>query len=236
MRFLSQMSIATVLLLIGSSVSAVTVPFTEDFAADVAGWRKNGSTPLTFESTGGPDGGSYASTTFNYFGFSSSFGGGPVIFRANDSDDASADAFVGDWLAAGVQLVTLYVRHDAPENLTFFMRVASSFNFPGAVIAGTQAVAPGTWTQLSFAVDPLSPLCTGETVSCAAALQNAGNLQFGSDAPSALTALDQSFRLEIDAVSSFVPEPGTLALVAPGFLCLAAFRRTLGQLARRMRG
>ena len=71
---------------LGSSqgtASALTVPFTEDFASNVAGWRDNASNALTFASTGGPDGGSYASGQFNYLGFVSPFGGGPVTFRGN---------------------------------------------------------------------------------------------------------------------------------------------------------
>ena len=40
---------------------------------------------------------SFASTEFSYLGFTNPFGGGPVIFRAHDSDNASGDAFVGNW-------------------------------------------------------------------------------------------------------------------------------------------
>lgn len=226
------LSVALLASLIGSSVAAVSFPFTEDFSAGSAGWEDSAGAALLGESSGGPDGGSYVATFFNYFGFTSPFGGGPVIFRANDSDAASGDAFVGDWIASGVQTLTLFVRHDAPEELTWFMRVANSFNFPGAVIAGTQSVPPGVWTQLSFTIDPLSPLCIGETVSCTQALQNVGNLQFGTDAPLALTTTNTAFRLEIDKVS-LVPEPATLALLIAGLASLAAPGHARARRARR---
>src|SRR5690606_7835694 len=64
------------------SASALTLPFTEDFASDVSGWEDAGNAPLTWNEAGGPDGSSYASTTFSYLGFENPFGGGPVIFRA----------------------------------------------------------------------------------------------------------------------------------------------------------
>jgi len=54
--------------------SAVTVPFTEDFVSDVAGWEDSVSDPLTFVGSGGPDGSSHASGQFNFNGFSSPFG------------------------------------------------------------------------------------------------------------------------------------------------------------------
>jgi hypothetical protein len=212
--------------LVGSGAAmAVTIPFTEDFTSDVSGWEDGNSDPLFFEASDGPDGGSYASADFNYFGYSSPFGGGPVVFRANQSDAASGGAFVGDWLTSGVTLVSAWVRHDAPEDLNFFMRVASSFNFPGAVIANTQLVAPDQWTQVFWVVDPGSPFCIGETVTCAAALSNVGNFQIGTDAPPSLIALDQAFAIDVDKVS-VVPEPGVATLLASGLVMLSLTRRS----------
>jgi hypothetical protein len=202
-------------LLWNAAAGAVTVPFTEAFATDVAGWENAASAPLTFEASGGPDGSGYASTTFNYFGFSNPFGGGPVIFRASDSDDPSGDAFVGNWITAGVETISVWFYHEAPEALTPFLRIASSFNFPGAVFDATTAVAPSTWTQVVFDIDPDSPLCTGETVTCAAALANVGNVQLGTDAPAGLIASNEAYFLGIDDVAiNAVPEPGTSLLLA----------------------
>ncbi len=199
------------------AAQATTVPFTEDFTSDVAGWEDATNNPLDFEASGGVGGGGFARTSFNFFNFSSGFGGGPVLFRASASDNPSGGAFIGDWLADGVAAVTAWFRHDAPEAITPFMRVATSFNFPGAVLAQTQSVEAGVWTQITFAVDPSSPFCIGEGVTCAEAFQNVGNLQFGSDAPDGLVSQDTAFTFDIDRVSLVpVPEPGAALLLGLG--------------------
>lgn len=218
--------LACAALMLGSGAQAVTIPFTEEFASGVSGWENNVNAPLTGIASGGPDGGSFAQATFNYLGFSNPFGGGPVVFRASDSDNASGDAFVGDWLAAGVASVSAWVYHDTGVDLTYYLRVATAFNFPGAVIESTQAVHSGQWTLVTWAIDPNSSLCTVETVTCAQALAAVGNFQIGTSAPAALTGLDQAFALGIDKVSlSAVPEPGSLALLGTGVLGLYALGR-----------
>jgi hypothetical protein len=210
-------AVGLALTLCAGTASALTVPFTEDFVSGVAGWEDASSNPLSYVASGGPDGGSYASASFNYFGFTSPFGGGPVIFRGHDEDNASGLAFVGDWIAGGVDTLSIWVRQNTTETLTYFLRVATTFNFPGAVIGSTTAVAPNTWTQVTFDLDPSNPLCTGETVTCAQALANVAHVQFGTNAPAALTALNQAFTLDLDKVSiSAVPEPTTMLLLASG--------------------
>lgn len=213
-----------------SGASATTVPFTEEFASGASDWRSAaGTADLTWVSSGGPDGGSYASASFNYFGFSNPFGGGPVIFRGHaqyGTSGASGGAFIGNWTTDGVQQVSAWVRHDTGVDLTFFLRVASTFNFPGAVFAGTDVVTSGEWTLVTFDIDPLSPLCIGEGVSCAAALASIGNVQLGTSAPAALTSLNQAFTLDVDQITvTNVPEPGTLALLASGLGALAGAGR-----------
>lgn len=226
MKRMLSFALGAALVASASSASALTVPFTEDFASDVSGWINTANAPLTFQATGGPDGGSHASTTLNYFGFSNPFGGGPVVFRAHDNQNASGDAFVGDWVTGGVVLVTAWVKQDTGVDLTFFLRVAGSFNFPGAVIGNTGPVASGAWTQVSWLIDPNDPACQGEGVTCAQALASVGNLQIGTNAPASLVATNQAFALAIDKVSiSNVPEPGTALLAAFGLLGLGAFSR-----------
>lgn len=218
-------AVAATFSMIGSA-QALTIGYTEEFATNVTGWENSASLPLTFEASGGPDGSSNASTTFNWFGFSNPFGGGPVIFRAAASDNASGGAFIGDWLAGGVTTISAWFYQETSETLTPFIRFASSFNFPGAVINSTTPIAPNTWTQVVFDIDPLNPLCFGEGVTCAVALSNVGNVQFGTNAPAALIATNQAYDLAIDKVGiNTVPEPATGMMLGVALAGLGAFGR-----------
>jgi hypothetical protein len=95
--------------LAAAPAAAVEVPFLEDFASedDAATWRNATVQDVDWAASGGPDGGAHIETTLNYFGFENPFGGGPVVFRAQDEFGASGGAFEGDWLDAGVGLLGL---------------------------------------------------------------------------------------------------------------------------------
>ncbi len=165
----------------------------------------------------------------NYFGYTSPFGGGPVLFRATGSDGASGGAFIGDWIADGVASVSFWMRHDAAAPLTPFVRVAGAANFPGAVLNTFVPVLPNTWTEvvIPLAFDP--PHCIGEGVTCADALSSVFNFQIGTDAPAALTGIDQSWSIDVDGVAlNAVPEPGTALLLALGLAGLGIHGRRRG--------
>lgn len=210
------------------SASALTVPFTEDFAADASGWENASNDPLFWHDAGGPDGSSYVSTTNNYFGYSNPFGAGPVLFRANGSDDASGGAFVGDWPAGGVQAVSAWVYQDTGVDLTFFLRVANAVNFPGAVLNADTAVPSGVWTQITIPIATTVPPCFEETAPCDQVFAAVANFQLGTNAPAALTEIDQAFVLAIDQVS-LVPEADAALGAGASLLGLAWVARRGGR-------
>jgi uncharacterized protein (TIGR03382 family) len=198
---------------------AATVPFTEEYAADASDWRmSDGTTPLAWSATGGPDGGSYASATFNFV--TSGPGSTPAIIRGHDSYDSSADAFVGDWLGAGVTTLSFDIRHDAGVPLNVFARAATSSNFPGAGAIEFIPTPSGVWTTISFDIEPGSWFMEGP-FPFASVFGSVGNLQFGAD-PGALANVDQEVTFDIDNVS-IVPTPGALALA--GLCGLGIVRR-----------
>ena len=213
------------LLVAPSLALAVDVGFSETFDADVAGWEDNVNNPLGWVSTGGADGGGYASTTFNFLGYTNPFGGdgGPVTFRASFSDNASGGAFVGDWLTEGVGAIQMSFRHDAPEPLTLYLRVATRFNFPGAVLDQPVAVPSGAWTDVVIPINPFSPACTPEGYpNCAAAFSAVETFQIGVNASAGLIDDDFAYTLDLDRVTILpIPEPGTALLMGLGLAGLS---------------
>ena len=203
---------------------AVVNPFTEDFATNDANWR-NGTNgiPLWF-ATGGVTNGSYitASGTIDTNGF------GPIVFRGNNANDASGDAFVGDWLAGGVTLFTAYVRHDAATNLFFYVRLDRGAG--NAASSNPQEVAPNQWTQLVIPIT--NSLGTNGQVfqSYGAAGTNFGvifsniqNVQIALAANQDPSTVGQTYTIGLDQVA-VVPEPGVSALLLGSALTLAGYR------------
>ncbi len=225
MRFVSSITAVGALLISSGALAAPVVPFTEDFATDNSGWRDAFTGVPTWNASGGPDGSSFISTTFNFS--SNDSGDTPVLFRGQDEFGSSGGAFEGDWIAAGVDEFSVFVRHGASEPLNFFTRFASAFNFPGAVAVDFTPVSPGVWTEISFAIDPANPAFVSfEGTDFNTVFSSIGHVQVGASVPDGLAGVDTDFTFAIDQ-PSIVPGPGSLAMVG-----IAG----LGALGRRRRG
>ena len=193
--------------------AAVTVPFTEDFVSDTANWKDVASLDLAQVGSGGPDGGGYVTTEFAFTNANPQTGSS-VLFRGQDLFNSSGDAFVGNWLTAGVRQLSAYVRHDAPEPVDFFARLATPANFPGVIFGASALVQPNTWTRLEFPISQTNPLVTveGPPGNYNAALSNIGNLQIGARVPAALAADQTAYTFDLDK-AFIVPEPSSILLL-----------------------
>jgi len=192
---------------------ALTVPYTEDFTSGTANWLNATSGALTFNATGGPDGGSYVSTTA-----ASINNPGTIQFRANNSADASGDAYVGNWTGGNVTLLEADVIHNSPDALTFFFRISAGPAFIGLV---PTPVSPNTWTHISLAIDPANPLLIPEgPVTFASVFGNVQNLQIGVSVPLADEGIPYTYGIDKVSISA-VPEPMTGILLSGGLIALA---------------
>jgi hypothetical protein len=206
---------------------AVSASTTEEFTSSAANWKDFASLDLTHVPSGGPDGSGYVTTDF---AFTSAPSGSSVLFRGHDAFNSSGDAFVGNWLAAGINRLSADVRHDAPEPVDFFLRLATPVNFPGMAIELPIAVQPNTWTRLAFDLSPGNPLLTveGPPTAYAAILSNIGNLQISARVPAGLAQDATAYSFDLDRVN-VVPEPTTLwFMVTLGMVVIAA-RTRLGR-------
>ena len=179
-----------------SSAAALTVPFTEEFTTDGANWRDRAMSPVTWNSTGGPDGGSYASMSTT---FASNIPGDTVVlFRAQDEFNSSGNAFVGDWIGSGVRMVTAYVRHDAGAPLSFFARITPPPNFPGAIALQFGPVPSGQWTLIALPVLEDGPNLIFEGGDYASIFGAVGHLQFGTTVPAELAGSATPITFQLD--------------------------------------
>ena len=202
---------------------ALIVPFTEDFATGNANWLNGSSAPASWSPTGGVDGGGYisASATVDTNGF------GPIVFRGNNSADASGDAFVGDWIAGDVTSFTAYVRHDAPTNLYFYVRLDRGSG--NAASSSPLEVAPNTWSPLVIPItNSLGTNGVFQSYGAAgtnfnAIFTNIQNVQIALSAGQNPVTAGQTYSISLTKVAT-VPEPPALSLLAGAAALLIACR------------
>lgn len=192
------LGVITLMLLCGVA-SATTVPFTEDFPTDAAGWRDSAGTSVVgWLPSGGPDGSAFVTTTFNFVGSTSE--DTPALFRAQDEFGSSGGAFEGNWINDGVERISFRVRHDAGVPLTFFMRFADPANFPGAAAVVAVPIPSGQWTSASIVL-PNPGLVFEGPFEFGDVFDNIGHVQIGVLAPAPLIGVDQTVTFDLDKVA-----------------------------------
>lgn len=208
----------------GIAAAGVVSPFTETFETGANGWLQGSFSAPTYNATGSLDGSAYISSSAD---LNSAGPFGLTVFRGQDDFNASGDAFVGNYLAGGINRVSFDFRHNAGQDLGVALRVASSFNFPAFAVELDGPVASGEWVTLSFELDFFNPLLTIEGAPTPKAFNEimaaVGNLQVSVDRPDGLdTPLVVDF--DLDNVS-ITPAPGSLALLGFGGMALSRRRR-----------
>ncbi len=219
------------------AVHALTVPFTEDFTADSSKWlNSNGSALLGWNSTGGPDGSSFVSGTFNFKDSPATIQG-PAVLRATTSilGQSSNGAFFGDWLTGGVGGFSAWVHHDANVPLHFFTRFAGPNNFPGGAAVEFVPVPSGVWTELTVAIDATNPqfVWEGPGSNLDSIFSALGQLQIGVSVPDSLAGVDREISFGLDQPAlALVPEPAALLLAGLGLLILSGRQCNLSRSAQ----
>ncbi len=199
-------------------------PFTETFESGANGWLQGSFSAPTYNATGALDESAFITSTAD---LNSAGPFGLTIFRGQDDFDASGDAFVGNYLASGINRISFDFRHNAGQDLGIALRVASSNNFPAFAVELDGPVASGEWVTLSFDLSFFNPLLTIEGAPTPdafnAIMQSIGNIQVSADRPDGLTTpLVVDFDLDNVAIT---PAPDAFALLGLGGLAATRRRR-----------
>ncbi|MFG0298566.1 MAG: hypothetical protein ACF8K1_03075 [Phycisphaerales bacterium JB047] len=217
------MTISAMMIAAGVANAGVS-SFTETFETGANGWLQGSFSAPTYNATGALDGSAYISSTAD---LNSAGPFGLTVFRGQDDFDASGDAFVGDYLAGGIDRISFDFRHNAGQDLGIALRVASSNNFPAFAVELDGPVASDEWVTLSFDLSFFNPLVTIEGAPTPQAFNEImaaiGNLQVSVDRPDGLdTPLVVDFDLDNVAIT---PAPSALALLGLSGLATARRRR-----------
>jgi len=207
---------------LGNLQAGSLLPFTESFEVNSSGWVYGTSTAPIWATSGGAVGSAYISGSASVIGT----GFGTIVFRANDANNASGDAFVGNWLLAGVNTFSAYVRHNADVALNFYARFDA-----GAGRAGSSVnflVNPNSWTLLQLPI--VNEITSFQSYGAAGTGQAAFNTIFGGiqNVQIALAAdtahAGKTVTVDLDGVS-MVPEPTASGLLIAAGAALLASRR-----------
>jgi hypothetical protein len=208
--------------LVGASLAlGQAVPFTETFDDGSAGWLDGLFQPLVEAPSGGFDGSPFVAAVGD---LNADAGNGVSIFRALPT--SSGGAFTGNYIAGGIDTLTLDVMHDVGQDVQFFVRFAGPANFPGAFFYAPELAPSGEWTTLSFDLNPSSPLfgAEGDPMDWPGifdqAFSNVGNIQVVALKPDGFSGGPSTFSL--DQVS-IIPAPGAAVVLTAG--ALAGVRR-----------
>lgn len=214
-------------LFIATPVFAVVVnPFTETFDSTASNWSTAASplTHPTYIATGGPDGSTFARTSFPLA--NSVSGDQPLVFRGQNNFNSSGGAFIGNWLGAGVEELNASIRHNGSAPITFYVRLAPflapNVVGPGVISIFSVPVQPNTWTTLSLAVDPSTSFIY-EAGDFYSNFTNVARVQYGFFVNDSIAGSTTPLQVDIDNVG-LVPAPGASAL-GLGTLALATRRR-----------
>jgi hypothetical protein len=204
-----------------SPCMAITVPFTEDFTTNDSEWMNSANADPVYSSTGGPNGAGdgYISASRSL----STSTQGQTVFRGQDNFNSSGDAFVGDWVAAGVEKFSFWIRHNHTAPLTLGTRFATTSNSPAWSIQQA-GIAPNVWTKVEFDIDASNPNFQPEgPVAFSEVFPLLGYLQIAAASPGSATG---TVTFDLDKVSiSAVPEPNAIGLALAGVGCLSLLRR-----------
>jgi hypothetical protein len=210
------------------TASAAVVEYTETFDTNASGWLNGVSAAPTYNATGGVGNSGYIAYTTSFTsGTAGSFGAPPlqVLFRGNDAANASGDAFVGNWLTAGVQSFSVTVRHNYTSTLNLYARFDAGFGAGASLAADpAYAIAPNTWTTITVPItDSNPPFSSYGAGSFSSVFANVQNVQLGLYVPPSTTFTD--LRMDLDNVKVAIPEPTSVGLLAGGAGMLMFRRR-----------